>query len=123
MSELSLLVDRMKSAGALRVYELNQVPAVDPKLAHTVLGLDSGTFVNRRIGGGTDSRARRITAQCFGPTWEAVTAQAEFADQAFEDATLTELDGDPYCIRELSTPPTRDPDLGGVLYILHTYRY
>lgn len=122
MSDLDLMVARATAAGARKVYKVGAVPS-QPGDGYMVLSLDTGTFVNRRTGGGSDNKLRRLNAQCFGIHADAVQTMADLADAAFNDVTLTGLTGTPYCFRELNIGPTRDPDAGGLLYILHVYRF
>lgn len=123
MSDLDLLVARAQAAGITRAYKLNEVPAQGAGSAYAVLGLDSGAPSGQRVGGASPSSVRRLTVQCFGTSMAALEDIWRRADAAFKDQHLTELDDDPMSVRELQTTPTRDPDTGGVLYILHTYRF
>ena len=123
MADLDLLVDRAETAGALKVYKVGAVPTTNPGDAYIVLGLDTGTPTSTRTDGRSPNTTRRITAQLHSRWIEGVLDMAEYADEAFKDVVLTELDGDPYCWREMATQPARDPDAGGWLYALHTYRY
>jgi hypothetical protein len=122
MSDLDLLLARATTAGISRAYKLGAVPS-SPVYPYAVLGLDTGTPVSTRVGGDSPDLRYLLTVQMFGKVDDSVRAMATAADVAFKDATLTQLDRDPFCWRVLSTPITRDPDTGGVLYALHTYRY
>lgn len=122
MSDLDLLLTRATSAGMTRVYKLGAVPA-SPVYPYAVLGSDTGTPSSTRVGGDSVNMRHLLTLQMFGRTVESVLGLASLADAAFKDVTLTELSDDPFCFRVLSTAITRDPDTGGVLYALHTYRY
>ena len=122
MSDLDTLVARATTAGAPRVYKIGGVPDA-PAYPYMVLGLDTGTPSGRRTSGHSPSMRYRVTAQMFSRTWEAVKAMADYADAAFKDQPLPEFPGSPFSVRELSTPPVRDPDDQGVLYALHTYRF
>ena len=119
---LDLLVARMKSAGAQRVYKVGNVPA-SPGDAYAVLSLTTPRTVSRRTSGDTSASQRILSAQCFGRSEEAVMDMAEYADEAFQEKALTEFPREPFCTRDLNIGPTRDPDGGGWLYILHTYRF
>lgn len=122
MSDLDLLVTRATTAGAARVYKFGDVPP-SPAYPYMVLGLDTGTPSGRRTSGHSPSMRWRVTAQLFGRTWEAVKDMADYADAAFKDQPLTEFPAAPFSVREMATPPDRDPDAEGVLYALHTYRF
>jgi hypothetical protein len=121
VTDLDLHVARLTAAGVYRVYKLGSVPE-SPAYPYAVLALDTGT-PNAR---GLDMVAgliHRLTVQMFGHTHDSVSALAALADQAFDGKSLSDIAGTPVCIRELSTPPYRDPDDQGVLNVLHTYRY
>lgn len=121
MSDLDLLVTRMTTAGASRVYKVGAVPA-SPILPYIVLSLDTGTPLGTRVSGHSPSARRRLTVQMFGKSYDAVMAMAGFADEAFKDVTLSELTAAPFSVRELQTQVMRDPDGEVLLYVLHTYR-
>lgn len=123
MSDLSLLVARLSAAGVNRVYKVNEVPAVAQSAAYAVLGLDFGQRTSTRASGDSSGLTKRLTVQVNGPTWDAVADITARADTAFFDQTLTEISGAPFCVRELTVGPIRDPDAGTGLYALHTYRY
>lgn len=123
MTDLDLMVARMKAAGALRVYKVGAVPAL-PGDAYAVLALDTGTAVNRRTSGHRSRSVRRLTAQLFGRSEEAVMDMAGFADVAFDEKALAEFPERPFCIREMPpVGPTRDADAESLLYVLHIYRF
>jgi hypothetical protein len=125
-SDLDLLVTRAQAAGVQRVYKINAVPPdTTPAVAeaYMVLSLDTGVPTQRRKSGDTASKTRRLSVQCFGTSDDAVKDMALRADAAFYDQTLTELTGSPFSVRELSTGPYRDPDITGLLTILHVYRF
>ena len=109
------------TAGITRAYPLGSVPA-SPAYPYAVIGCDTGTPVNRRLGGGTNRKPRRVTVQIFAKSDDVVLDYADKADNAFEDKVLSTLDGSPFSMREMQTPIMRDPDTSGVLYILHTYK-
>lgn len=121
MSALDLLIDRAVAAGVLRVYKLGAVPQ-SPAYPYAVVSLGSPDSVGRMLcgDGWTD---RRLVVQMFGRSLDSVEELATFMDDAFEDVPLTELPDSPFSWRELSTPPYRDPDTGGVLSAVHTYRF
>lgn len=121
MSIVDDLVGLAVAAGVTRAYPINGVPA-GPTYPYVVIGADTGTPMNRRLGGGTDRKPRRFTVQIFGKTEDAVLDIADKADAAFEDKVLGTLAGDPFSMREMQTPIVRDPDATGVLNILHTYK-
>lgn len=124
MSDLDLLMGR--ATGITRRYKINAVPADSTPTtaeAYAVFGLDMGGPVNRRTSGDAPSRTRRLTVQLFGKSYDAVLDMATQADAAFYDQTLTELAGAPFSTREISTGPYRDPDIAGLLNILHVYRF
>lgn len=108
------------TAGITRAYPIGSVPA-SPAYPYAVIGCDTGTPTNRRLGGGTDRKPRRVTVQMFGRSDDTVLDLAGKADDAFEDKALT-IAGSPFSMRELQTPIMRDPDTAGVLNILHTYK-
>lgn len=122
MSELDLLTARMVAAGAKRVYKVGAVPA-SPVAPYAVVSLSTGTPTSARSDGRSVGLVRSIIVQNFGPSWEAVTHMARYADAAFKDQPLTEFPGDPYCTRTLATDVIRDPDGEVLLYVLHTYRF
>ena len=123
MSDLDLLVARLSAAGVQRVYKVNEVPAVSQGAAYAVLTPDFGQRTTSRVSGDSPDRVKRLSVQANGPTYEAVADITARADAAFYDQTLTELDGQPFSVRELSVGPIRDPDAGASLYALHTYRF
>lgn len=121
MSILDDLAALAVTAGVTRAYPVGSVPAT-PTYPYAVIGTDAGTPTNRRLGGGTDRKPRRVTVQIFGKSDDSVLALADLADAAFEDKVLGSLAGDPFSMREMQTPIMRDPDAGGVLNVLHTYK-
>lgn len=123
MTDLDLLVTRMKSTGAQRVFKVNAVPPTDTGNAYAVLGLDTGLANRRRVTGNASTDTHTLTVQCFSPSEAGVMDMARYADLAFNEQALTEFDDDPFCWRSLTVGPIRDPDVGGLLYVLHTYRY
>ncbi len=119
MSILDDLVTVATAAG-MRAYTVGAVPST-PGYPYAVIGGDTGTPTNRRLGGGTDRKPRRVTVQIFGKSDDSVLEYADKADTAFEDKVLP-ITGSPFSMRELQTPIGRDPDDAGVPYILHTYK-
>lgn len=122
MSDLDTLLARMTSAGALRVYKIGAVPA-SPATPYAVLSLDAGNLRGTRADGRSLTRARRLAVQVFGPSIDSVLHIAGLADAAFSDVVLTDIDGDPYSVREVASPVYRDPDGEGLLALTHTYRF
>lgn len=124
MSDLDLLKTRLVAAGTTRVYKAGEVPP-GPTYPYSVVGLDTGTPSSGRTDGRFPNTRYRLTVQMFSRTDDGLRDLATEADEAFKEVCLTELDGDPYCWRELAAPvpPQRDPDGGSVLYALHVYRF
>lgn len=122
MTVLSDLVARAQAAGALRVYEAGKVPSAVVG-GYLVLSLDSGSRASTRADGRSPSRVRTLSVQVLAQSHDGLMAMADLADAAFYDVTLTEVPGTPFCWRDIATQPTRDPDGGGWLYMLHTYRF
>lgn len=122
MSDLDLLKTRLNTAGALRVYKFGEVPK-SPAAPYCVVSLDTGTPYSTRTDGRSPNTRWLLAVQLFGQSDDAVRDMAEYADEAFKDVVLTEIDGDPFSTRVLQTAIIRDPDAGGLLYALHTYRF
>ena len=121
MSILDDLAALAVTAGVTRAYPVGSVPPT-PAHPYAVIGCDTGTPTNRRVGGGTDRKPRRVTVQIFAKSDDVVLDYAAKADLAFADKVLSSLTGRPFSMREMQTPIMRDPDAGGVLNILHTYK-
>lgn len=123
MSDLSLVIDRLESLGGiLRVYAAGKVPT-NPGSAYAVASINSGDRASTRLDGRSPGMTYRVTVQLFSQSTEGVLDLAKRADDALYDQRLTEFVGEPFCWREISTPPTRDPDAGGLMYALHTYSF
>lgn len=120
-TDLDLLIQRARTFGGERIYKVNEVPA-SPAYPYRVVSLGSPDPRGRMLSG-ESWRDRRFAVQHFARTHDAVTALAEASDAAFMEQHLPEFPGEPFCWREVSTPPYRDPDDSGVLAITHTYRF
>lgn len=122
MTSLDLLVTRAETVGGIvRVYEAGSVPK-SPDGAYVALSLDTGTPSTYSLDSSSDSM-HLLAVQCYGSTQDSALDMARRADLAFRDRVLTELPGEPMCNRTLATQPNRDPDGGGLIYVLHTYRF
>lgn len=119
---LDSLVARAEGAGVLRAYKVNEVPET-PDGDYIVLTLGEGARASTRVDGRSPSRSHPLTVQIFAATDDGITTLVGLVEDAFYDQLLNELDGEPFCWRELQIGPTRDPDGGGLLYVLHTYRF
>ena len=113
------LLDDVEAAvaarGVLRVYKINEVPAA-VSYPYCVVGVGTPSKIAR----GADGQAAdldRCTVQTFGHDADGVRAVAVLGDLdgQFINGRLVTL--------ELSTDPYRDPDDGGVLNVLRTYRF
>lgn len=117
---LDYLTARADAASIERVYPLGSVPK-KPEYPYSVVSLGSPEDQGRTLDGGTWTD-RRFVVQMFARTHAGLSDLAELWDDALKDRNLLDLDGEPFCWREIATPPYRDPDDSGVLSIVHTYR-
>jgi hypothetical protein len=122
VSDLDTLITRVKTVGGMtRAYKLGAVPGA-PATPYAVLSLDTGAPMGARVGG-QEGKLYRLAVQCFGTTDDAVRDMADRADTAFRSKTLTELPGTPFSRREIAATMVRDPDAGGLLGLIHTYKF
>lgn len=122
MSDLSTLVGLAEDAGVLRAYKVNEVPA-NPPGDYIVLALDAGNRKSTRTDGRSPGRTKGFSVQINAKTSDGIDALTTKVEAAFYDQNLTGITGSPFCWRALQVGPMRDPDGGGWLYALHTYRY
>lgn len=122
MSDLDTLVARAKTAGVVRAYKIGEVPAT-PGDTYMVLSLDVGFRSSTRVDGRSPNRVRRLAVQLNARSDDGFRDMATRADAAFNEVTLTGIATSPYCWREMHVGPTRDPDAGGWIYGMNTYRF
>lgn len=110
------------TADMQHVYKLGSVPAkpIPPYVVFSAQLVEDGTFT---LDGSGSVRWVQIVAQTFGRTIDSVSAHSEAFRSALIDEWLT-WDGysaGPIAGELRPTPPTRDPDDGGVLGSTATY--
>lgn len=115
------LRSRLIAAGIKRAYETGAVPAL-PAGGYVVFSFGAGDPSTYSLAGGSDSR-HTITVQIFAQSLDGLLDLAGRADAALREVYLSEIPGEPFCIRALATRPGRDPDAEGWLYVLHAYQY
>lgn len=120
MTPLEVLIDLTESAEIPRVYELGKVPA-SPVYPYAAVSLSSPNALGRTLDGSAWTDLRFVV-QMFGRSQGSVIALAEKFDAIFDGQILADFPDEPMSWREIGTGPYRDPDSGGVLSIVHTYR-
>ena len=103
----------------VRAHKIGAVPP-QPTYPYAVVSLQSPADLGRLLCGDTWTD-QRFVVQMFGRDVDGVTWLAETFDDTFKDRILS-LSDSPFSWRELAVGPSRDPDDGGVLSIVHTYR-
>lgn len=119
MTTLDTLQAALVAGGVARAYKLGAVPAT-PEYPYAVVSNAPGAPQVRRLSGSGDPTGR-FTVQHFGRSAESVDALAAKTFATFEGKQLA-LTGSPVAWQEIATAPYRDPDVQGVLDVLHTYR-
>lgn len=119
MTPIEALIDLTVPA-EIDVYELGKVPA-KPSYPYAAVSLSSPNTLGRTLDGSAWTDLRFVV-QMFGRTQASVLDLAAKFDAIFEGQVLTDFPDAPMSWREIGTGPYRDPDSGGVLSIVHTYR-
>lgn len=115
MSDLTVLVDAMKTTGA-RAYPIGGAVAGYP---YAVLALDGGAPGVLRGGGDSPRTPRRLTVHIHSQSADGLLDYAARADTAFR--AKRHAVGTTYR-EDFSAPMTRDPDDNGVVSLLLTYK-